>query len=324
MADRRPKLLILGAPPDSWFDAAAGLNDLTDLQVAQDSCDDARCVRDAEIVFLWEHTDSRLKDCWAHAHRLRWVQSGSAGVEKLLFPALAESPVVLTNSRGLYAGPLAEFVLFCALFFAKNFPFMERNRREKRWQRYHTNELFGATLGVVGYGAAGRATSRLAKAFGMRVLALRRHQGPAEAQDLVDRLVPRQAREELLAESDYVVNTLPLTVETAGYFEETAFRSMKNTACFINVGRGGTVDERALIEALRDGWIAGAGLDVFQREPLPAESELYSLPNVIVSPHSADLNDRYPPRSARFFVENLQRYVGGEPLLNVVNKSLGY
>jgi phosphoglycerate dehydrogenase-like enzyme len=324
MPARRPKLLILGAPPDSWFDAAEGLRDLADFESAQDPPKDAERVLDAEIVYLWEHTDSRLRACWPHARALKWIQSGSAGVEKLLFPALADSPVVLTNSRGLYAGPLAEFVLFCALFFAKNFPFMERNRREKRWQRYQTNELFGATLGIVGYGATGRATARLAKAFEMRVLALRRNQGPAEGQDLVDHLIPAEAREELLSESDYVANTLPLTRETTGYFDETAFRAMKSTACFINVGRGATVDEPALIRALREGWIAAAGLDVFQQEPLPDESEFYSLPNVIVSPHSADLNAQYPVRSARFFVENLGRYLRGEPLLNVVNKKLGY
>jgi len=324
MRDTQPKLLILGTPPTSWFAAAAGLHELTRVQKADDPHDDADRVRDAEIVFLWEHAGNRFRDCWPHAHTLRWVQSGSAGVEKLLFPALAQSPVVLTNSRGLYAEPLAEFVLFCVLFFAKNFGFLERHRRARQWQRYHPAELHGATLGIVGFGGTGRATARLAKAFGMKVLALKRRPGAAAGQDLVDHLVPREARRELLAESDYVVNALPLTAETAGYFDETAFGSMKTAACFINVGRGGTVDEQALIRALREGRIAGAGLDVFQQEPLPAGSELYTLPNVIVSPHSADLTDRYPPRSARFFLENLKRYVSGQPLLNVVDKSLGY
>ena len=320
----RPKLLILGTPPGSWFDAAAELHELTDLQIDEDHHDEAERAREAEIVFLWEHATDRFRECWPHATRLKWVQSSSAGVEKLLFPALAQSPVVLTNGRSLYAEPLAEFVLFCALSFAKNFALLEHNRRERRWQRYYTSELLGATLGIVGFGGTGRATAKLAKAFGMKVLALRRRPGAAEVPDLVDRLVPGEALGELLAESDYVLNALPLTGETAGFFDEAAFRSMKTTACFMNVGRGGTVDEQALVQALREGRIAGAGLDVFQKEPLPAESELYTLPNVIVSPHSTDLTDRYAPRSARFFVENLKRYISAQPLLNVVDKNLGY
>jgi phosphoglycerate dehydrogenase-like enzyme len=324
MRQPRPKLLILGTPPGSWFDTAAGLHELTDLLVAENHDDVIARAGEAEIIFLWEHSEKSFRDCWPHAHKLKWVQTGSAGVEKLLFPALAQSTVVLTNSRGLYAEPLAEFVLFCALCFAKNFGFLERNRLERRWQRYHAKELLGATLGIVGFGGTGRATARLAKAFGMKVLALRRRLGPPEGKHLVDRLVAQEDSRELLAQSDYIVNTLPLTGDTACYFGEAAFRSMKADGCFINVGRGGTVDEQALTRALREGWIAGAGLDVFQQEPLPAESELYTLPNVIVSPHSADLTDRYPPRSAQFFLENLKRYAGGKPLLNIVDKSLGY
>jgi phosphoglycerate dehydrogenase-like enzyme len=293
------------------------------VRVAQEH-EETDGVRAAEIVFLWEHSEKRFQNCWPHARSLRWVHSGSAGVDKLLFPALAESPVVVTNGRGLYASPLAEFVLFCALFFARNFSLLERNRRARRWQRYRPDELLGATLGIVGFGGTGRAVARLAKAFGMRVLALKRRPGPAEGQDLVDRLIPGENRGELLRESDYVVNALPLTAETAGYFEESAFRSMKPTACFINVGRGGTVDEQALIRALKEGWIAGAGLDVVEQEPLPAESELYALPNVVLSPHSADSTERFAPRSAEFFVENLKRFVSGQPLLNVVDKSRGY
>jgi len=294
------------------------------VQVSEDSPEAAR-IRDTEIVFLWEtHGQSCFRACWPHVPQLRWVQSSSAGVEKLLFPEFSRSPVVLTNGRGLYAQPLAEFVLFCALSFAKNYSLLERNRGERRWQRYHPNELFGATLGIVGFGGTGRVIARLAKAFGMRVLAVKRSPQAAEAQELLDRLVPREAYGELLAQSDYVVNALPLTAETAGFFGEAAFRSMKPSGFFINVGRGATVDEEALVRALREGRIAGAGLDVFQQEPLPAESELYTLPNVIVSPHCTDLTDNYPPRSARFFLENLKRYTGGQPLLNVVDKNLGY
>jgi phosphoglycerate dehydrogenase-like enzyme len=319
-----PRLLIFGEPPKAWFDAAAGLHELADVQLAEEGESDSERVRDAEILFFWEQSQRRLRDLWPHARSLRWVHSSSAGVEKLVFPALAESPVIATNGRGLYADPLAEFVLFSALFFAKNFPAMEENRRERRWQRYNPRELLGATMGIVGFGGTGRATARLAKAFGMQVLALKRRPATAEDHQLADRFVPSEARNELLAQSDYVVNALPLTPETSAYFDETAFRAMKAGACFMNVGRGGTVDEEALIRALRQGRIAAAGLDVFQREPLPAESEFYRLPNVIVSPHSADLTERYPARSAQFFLKNVKRYVNREPLLNIVDKSRGY
>jgi len=320
----RPHLLIFGAPPKPWFDAAADLHELADVQLAEESDNDAERVRNAEILFFWEQSQRRLRDLWPHARSLQWVHSSSSGIEKLVFPALAERPVVVTNGRGLYADPLAEFVLFCALYFAKNFPVMAQNRRERRWQRYHPRELLGATMGIVGFGGTGRATARLAKAFGMQVLALKRRPATAEDQQLADRFVPPEARNELLAESDYVVNALPLTPETTAYFDEAAFGAMKASACFMNVGRGGTVDEEALIRALQEGRIAAAGLDVFQREPLPAESGLYSLPNVIVSPHSADLTERYPARSAEFFLQNVKRYVNGELLLNIVDKHLGY
>ena len=325
MHDTRPKLLILGTPPGSWFDAADGLPELTDLQVSEGRHDEPDLVRKAEIIFLWEQAQKRFRDCWPHARKLQWIHSGSAGVESLMFPELAQSPVVLTNGRSLYADPLAEFVLFCALFFAKDFARLERNHRERRWQKYYPRELLGATIGIVGFGGTGRATARRAKALGMRVLALRRRPAAAEGQDdLADRIVPRDALGELLAESDYVVNALPLTPETAGYFGEATFRLMKTTAVFINVGRGATVDEEALIRALREGWIAGTGLDVFQREPLPTESELYALPNVILSPHCTDMTDEYPRRSARFFLENLKRYLSRQPLLSIVDKELGY
>jgi phosphoglycerate dehydrogenase-like enzyme len=252
------------------------------------------------------------------------VQSSSAGVELLLFPEMLESPVVLTNGQGLYAEALGEFVLFCVLSFAKDFRTMEENRRERRWRNYNVAEAQGQTIGIVGLGGTGRVIARMAKAFGMRVIATKRNAATGAEDNVVDAVVPVERWHELLGQSDFVVNALPVTPQTMDMFNEEAFRAMKPSARFINVGRGKTVDEDALLRALKEGWIAGAGLDVFKREPLPADSEFYDFPNVIVSPHCADMTPSYPEKSARLLAENLRRYLEGEPLLKVVDKSRGY
>jgi phosphoglycerate dehydrogenase-like enzyme len=270
------------------------------------------------------HTGAWLQAHWESAARLKWIQTGSTGVEDILFPALQRHSVVLTNSRGAYSSPLAEFVMFCVLYFAKAFPVMERNRRERRWADYPLQETRGQTIGIVGFGETGRAVSRLATSFGMRVLATKRNPPAQAREEGVDQLIPAERWHELLSTSDYVVNALPLTTETQGKFGEGEFRAMKKTSCFVNVGRGGTVQESTLVRALREGWIAAAGLDVYETEPLAPDSELYSLPNVILSPHCADKIASSTDKVARMFLENVRQYTKGEPLQNVVNKQLGY
>ena len=218
--------------------------------------------------------------------------------------------------------------MFCVLFFAKAFSEMERNRQERRWADYPLKEVRGQTIGIVGFGETGHAVSRLAQAFGMRILVTKRNLqagiGKEENEGATAQLIPGERWVELLSASDYVVNALPLTNETLGKFGSSEFRAMKTTAYFINVGRGRTVQESALIEALKESQIAGAGLDVFETEPLPPNSELFSLPNVILSPHCADKIASSSENVARLFVENVRRYVKGLPLLNIVNKEVGY
>jgi phosphoglycerate dehydrogenase-like enzyme len=306
------------------MEKVADVSEWTQLDTAADALEAARKISGAEIVFLWMKTQSWLQDCWGNADSLKWVQSHSSGLDSLLFPAFVESSVVLTNGRGHFAPPLAEFVMTSALFFAKNLRMLEENRLQRRWQRYHPEELRGQTMGIVGLGGTGLATARLAKAFGMRVLAVKRNIRPGLVIDCVDELVAADRWRDLLPASDYVVNALPLTAETRGMFGVAEFRAMKNTACFINVGRGPTVRETVLVRALREGWIASAGLDVFEVEPLPAESELYALPNVIVSPHSADQTVSSLDVSAVMLRENVRRYLSGEPLENLVDKRRGY
>jgi len=321
----RPKLLIVKKPPDPWLRHVAELAEATDLLVADSREAAEHLLPEAEVVFSWVGSAGWLRDFWGRARRLKWIQSGWAGVEYLLFPELVESPVVLTNASGAYARALAEFVIFCALFFAKRFPFMERNRRERRWQRYQPADAHGQTIGIVGFGGTGRATARLAKSLGMRVVATKRTlPAAAAAGELADELIPLDRWHDLLAGADHVVNALPLTAETRGMFGEAEFRAMQQSASFINVGRGPTVREEALVRALREGWIGGAGLDVFETEPLPATSELYSLPNVIVSPHCADETPSFTEHTARLLVDNVRRYLQGEPLRNVVDKQRGY
>ncbi len=322
MRTDRPTLLIFGKPPGAWMKKVADVSEWTQLETSEDSTEAAQKIGGAEIVFIWMGTQRWLRDCWGNASRLKWVQSCSAGLDSLLFPELVESAVVLTNGRGLYGPPLAEFAMTCALHFAKNLRALEENRLQRRWQRYHPKELRGQTMGIVGLGGTGRATARLAQAFGMRVLATKRNNG-AGAGDGIE-LLGRDRLHDLLAESDYVVNALPLTEETRGMFGEAEFHAMKTTACFINVGRGGTVRESVLVRALREGWIGSAGLDVFETEPLPRESELYALPNVILSPHSADQTASSLDASSGILRENVRRYLSGEPLENLVDKRQGY
>ena len=324
MPQQRPILLVLGGPPDRWFRQLGPIGEEVEMRLAPRPEDLDSKLPEAEIVFTWEKSGAWLRDRWRQARKLKWVQSSSAGVELLLFPELAASSVVLTNGQGLYAEALGEFVLFCVLSFAKDYRAMEDNRRARRWRKYSVVEAREQTIGIVGLGGTGRVIARMAKAFGMRVIATKRNAATGADNGFVDAVVPLERWHELLGESDFVVNTLPVTPQTMDMFNEAAFRAMKPGACFINVGRGDTVDEDALLRALKEGWIAGAGLDVFKTEPLPPESEFYDFPNVIVSPHCADLTPSYAEKSARLLAENIQRYLDGEPLLNVVNKSRGY
>jgi phosphoglycerate dehydrogenase-like enzyme len=318
----RFSLLIMGMPSESFFDELGELRQLADIQIAQSSDQAALLIPEAEVILILGHTGAWLQAHWKSVTRLKWIQTSSTGVEDLMFPALKRHPVLLTNSRGAYSSPLAEFVMFCVLYFAKAFLVMERNRGERRWVDYPLQDARGQTIGIVGFGETGRAVSCLAKAFGMRVLATRRNFRVSE--EGVDQLIPVERWHELLSLSDYVVNTLPLTSETQGRFGEGEFRAMKTTSCFVNVGRGRTVQESILVRALKEGWIAAAGLDVYETEPLPPDSELYSLPNVILSPHCADKTASSTDKVAGIFLENVRRYTKGEPLRNIVNKQLGY
>jgi phosphoglycerate dehydrogenase-like enzyme len=291
---------------------------------------------------LWDqvevlYTFSAVPDP-ARIPRLRWVQLHSAGVNQVLNTPLWSSDVVITTTSGIHAPTIAEYVLMMMLAFAHRLPrmFHYQARGEwpsRRWQKFLPRELRGATVGVIGYGSIGREIGRLAHAFGMRVLALRRGGagGPASYElsglaggDEPDRLYTPDQLTEMLPECDYVVLAVPYTSATHHLIDQAALHAMKPTAVLINIARGAVVDEAALIRALREGWIAGAALDVFEQEPLPADSPLWTLEDVIISPHVAGFTPHYDDRATALFAENLRRYLAGEPLLNQVERGREY
>jgi phosphoglycerate dehydrogenase-like enzyme len=258
------------------------------------------------------------------APNLRWVQLTSAGVDRAARSGLLESEILLTNASGLHATPIGEFVLCVILMFCKGAPMFVRAQERREWVRYMPQELFGKTVGVVGMGHIGSEVARLAKAFGCRVIATRRSVTERARGEQVDEVLPAAELPALLAESDFVVLSVPLTRETRHLIGEPELRAMKPAGVLINIARGAVVDEPALVRALREGWIGGAGLDVFEQEPLPPESELWGLENVILSPHLSGGTEIYSQRAVGIFCENLRRYLAGEPLMNLVDAERGY
>ncbi len=259
------------------------------------------------------------------ARSLRWIQSPSAGVESYLSETMQQSGIILTNGRGVYGVAGAEHVLGEMLIFTRRLQEMLAAQRERRWEQatYQTiPTLQGQTLGVVGLGGIGSQIALRGKAFGMTVLAVRRH--PGEPPASVDHLFGLEGLDDLLAASDHVVLALPLTPETRNLIDAARLARLRPTAYLYNVGRGAVVDEAALIVALQAGRFAGAALDVFVEEPLPADSPLWSLPNVILTPHVAANGPSDWTTVVSLFADNLRRYRAGQPLQNIVDFALGY
>jgi phosphoglycerate dehydrogenase-like enzyme len=282
-------------------------------------------LEDADVVIGW----AVRRDNFERAQRLRWIHLTSAGLGPLLFPELVASPVVITNSRGLHADAMAEHALGVMLAFARKLHLARDAQNQRRWAQDSIwfdapplGQLAGATLGLIGFGAIGRATAVRAKALGMRVIAVRRRPSgdpaPADAVWSVERLA------ELLTASDFVVVCTPLTAETRGMIGADSLAHLRPHAILVNLGRGALVDEPALIAALQAGRLAGAGLDVFAEEPLPADSVLWELPQVIVTPHVSGFGPRLWERALDLFAHNLRAWLDGRPLDNVVDKQAGY
>ncbi|HEY2924170.1 MAG TPA: D-2-hydroxyacid dehydrogenase [Candidatus Eisenbacteria bacterium] len=300
----------------------------------------ADLIADAEILFSWAPGEEAV----SRAGRLRWIHAPAAGVGTFITPSVIHRGVVLTNSRGVHAISIAEHTLGMLVGLARQFRSAIADQittglvRERWFGSGRPRELHGMTLGLFGYGAIGREIARRALAFGMRVIAVRRHAEdppswdpellaalglPAEEPPL-DRVMGPRELNRMLSDSDAVVVAAALTPETEGIFDAAAFRSMKRGAWFVNVARGKIVRERDLIEALREGRVGAAALDVFETEPLPRESELYNLDHVILTPHVSGNSTGFWPRAMALFRENLRRDAAGLPLLNRVDLTRGY
>jgi len=313
------------------------------LHISQQTCHDADEVGaalaahpDVEILYTFHLPHNALES----APGLRWVQLHSAGVNHILDHPIMEHEIDITTVSGIHATPIAEYVFASLLAFRWRVPMWTQCQREarwpsNRWDLYARPELRESTLGILGYGSIGREVGRMGRAFGMRVLALRRSSGHAkegfrleetgdEAGAVPAQFFPPDKLHEMLSECDFVVIALPLTPKTERFVGEAELHAMKPSAYLVNIARGPIVDEQALIKALDEGWIAGAGLDVFEREPLPDDSPLWTMENALISPHVAGFTPRYDERAAAVFGENLGRYLSGKPLLNLVDKTRGY
>jgi len=278
-------------------------------------------LEELEIVFAWNFDRVTLLHVVPRAPRLRWIQSISAGVEEFARPVLTEHGVVLTSAAGVYDPGLAESVL--GFLLALSARILEDARLSPgAWPAERTALLRGTTALIVGAGSIGTETGRLLRSVGVGVRGIARTSRAPD--DVFERIGDADDLLAGLAEADHVVNVLPRTASTERIFDAAAFAAMKPTAFFVNIGRGATVDEAALIDALATGVIGGAALDVFDVEPLPADSPLWTMPNVLVSPHRAGDHDGWPRDVVALFADNLRRYLAGEPLRNVVDVSLGY
>ncbi len=280
-----------------------------------------------EAEVLYDFPRGHVGDLVSVAPELRWVQGSMAGAGEVAEKAgLGETDVVVTTASGIYSGPLAEFVLMAMLQHAKQLDHLRHDKAEKVWRQGAVGGLERKTLCVVGMGSIGQAIATRARPFGMRVVGVKRTvRDGDEAWGFADELYPTTQLHAALGEADYVAVTLPGTPETRHLLDEGAFAAVKQGAYFVNVGRGAAVDEAALVGALEDGHLSGAALDVFEVEPLPEESPLWGMENVIISAHTTDVvPDLINDAQTDLFCENLRRYLAGEEMINVLDKRLMY
>lgn len=320
--DTRPAVVILGASKGDPPPKVDPVLESAEVRFAVGGEELKRAIPGAEALFVWDFRASELRDAWEYADGLRWVHVAGAGVDAVLFPELARSEVVVTNSRGVFDRSIAEYVIGTMLIFEKDLLGTLALQRRKEWKNRESGMLFGKTLLVVGAGPIGRMISSLARNLGMKPSAVAR---TARAEDPdFERVFASRDLDEALPNADYVVIAAPLTDETRDMFKAAQFQKMKSEARLINIGRGATVDEAALIEALRKGEISGAALDVFREEPLPEESPLWEMDEVIVSPHMSGDFAGWTGALGELFAENFRRWQEGGELLNIVDKERGY
>ncbi|ATL27987.1 D-2-hydroxyacid dehydrogenase [Streptomyces formicae] len=271
----------------------------------------------ADVLLVWDFSSHAVRDAWpGEGARPRWVHTASAGVDHLMCPELAASDTVVTNARGVFDQPIAEYVAALVLAMAKDLPRTLDLQRERAWEHRETRRVGGTRACVVGTGPIGRAIAGTLKALGITTaLVGRTARAGVHGPDDLDRLLTR---------ADWVVCAAPLTDDTRGMFDARRFGVMQPSARFVNIGRGALVVEDDLVEALTKRWIAGAALDVFEQEPLPGDSPLWTVPGLLVSPHMSGDTVGWRDELGTQFVELYEQWSTGQPLANVVDKKRGY
>ena len=333
MATTDPTHVLIDLPPDSadvaYFRAAlARFDGRVALTFADAAGDDfARALPDADVVVAQDLSDDQL----ARARRVRWLSSVAAGLDGIVTPALLASGIAITNASGVHGPNIAEHVLAMMLMFTRGLPKLFRAQLARRWDRNLTSrseafgELTGKTLLIVGLGRIGEAIAVRARPFGVRVVAVKHD--PSTRHDAgvaVDELLGLDALDEALGRADHVCVTVPLTPATHHLIDARRIARLRAGAFLYNISRGAVIDEAALVDALRAGKLGGAGLDVFEEEPLPETSPLWDLDNVILTPHVAGVTPLYYQRTAALFADNLDRFLAGQPLANRYDPARGY
>ena len=321
---------IFGAPIDA--DAVAQIESVPGVRFVQmtregrlhaDAAGADVDLASARVLFRGGTPTSVLEHVLARAPRVEWIHSFSAGVERVATPAVRERRLLVTNARGVFSRPIAEYVVMMLLAVARRLPQLLELQRERTWQPLRARELSGMTVGIIGFGSIGLELSRLLEPFGTRVVAVRRHPDRG-AEGTNAEIHGADALDEVLRTADAIVLTAPLTGETEDLIGARELSVMRPGAWLYNIARGRLIDERALRAALAAGTIGGAVLDVFRDEPLPPDSPLYDTPNLIITPHTSWASDQVVRRSFELFVGNLRRFVAGQPLDNLVDLDAGY
>jgi phosphoglycerate dehydrogenase-like enzyme len=317
-------LIVIADPTAPFLKALSRLPKEATTIVSNHETELIKHASEADAILYAHHQGSLLRSILPLARRLCWIHSLWTGVEGILVPELVAHPAPLTNGRGVFSGPLADWAMAAILHFAFDLRRVIAQQEQGVWRLVHGTSVCGRTLGIVGFGAIGAAAARRAKVFGMRIAALRRSPELSPPDDLLDAVYGPDRLLDLMAASDYVLASAPLTPATRGLIGDKAIGAMKSTAVIVNVGRGPVIEEPALIQALQSRQIRGAALDVFATEPLPAGHPFWSMSNVLLSPHTADRVEGFLDPAFDCFFENLERFQKREPLLNLVDKHAGY
>ena len=315
-------LVIQGAAGMSDVPGLESIAERVEIRFAPDKDALLAALPGAEILFGWDFQADDIEACWKAADSLQWIHWGGAGVDAALFPALVDSDITLTNSRGVFARAMAEWTLGVMIAHAKLLPETYRLQDKHEWRHRMSTQMLGQQLAVVGVGSIGRAVARISKAFGLKIVGVGRTARDGDGD--FSHIHGQDELNEVLGGADYVVLITPLTADTRNLFDATRFAAMKPGAMFINIGRGQLVDEAALIAALESGRIGCAALDVFCEEPLSQANPIWNAPNVIISPHMCGDFDTSQQVIARLFFDNLARYQAKRALLNVVDKARGF